>query len=307
MNNYEEIQALLATEHRLERKLDQLIYGAPEVRDDKYIYLHRRDSGRQTTRYAGEYSDDLFNLILRNNEEAKVLKRELKATLHRLHELGFISSDSNDSVKRNLDFAKRNLALTIHSQAILEGVATTFAETEAIIEGGIAHGMTEQDIRKIVNMKHAWEFVLDDDVIMAPNNLALVAEINRLVEEGFYYNAGKLRDVPVNIGGTSWRPEMPIESVVTEKLDSILESKVANIDKAIGLALFVMRAQLFIDGNKRSAVIFANHFLIQRGLGLLYVPEDKTEQFKQLLVDYYETGKKGDIAKFLRDECLLKI
>ena len=68
-----------------------------------------------------------------------------------------------------------------------------------------------------------------------------------------------------------------------------------------------MRAQLFIDGNKRTAVIFANHFLIQRGLGLLYVPEGKTEQFKQLLVDYYETGKKGDITKFLRDECLLKI
>ena len=307
MNNYEEIQSLLAREHRLEQQLNQLVYGTPEIRDGKYIYVHRRDSGQQITRYAGEYSDALYNLILANNTEAKALRKDLKEVQHALHDLGYVKRELSESVKRNLDFAKKNLILTIHSQAILEGVATTFAETEAIIEGARIQGMTEQDIRKIVNMKHAWEFILDDDVITAPDSFALLAEINRLIEEGFYYNAGKLRDVPVNIGGTGWRPELPIESQVAEGLDGILNSKVSNIDKAVRLVLYVMRSQLFIDGNKRTAIIFANHFLIQRGLGLLYIPEDKTEEFKKLLVEFYETNKSGDITAFLKDNCLLRI
>ena len=33
--------------------------------------------------------------------------------------------------------------------------------------------------------------------------------IDKLVEEGFYYNAGTLRTVPVKIGGTSWIPGIP--------------------------------------------------------------------------------------------------
>ncbi len=307
MNNYDKIQELLAREHRLERKLSELIYGSPEVRDGKYIYIHLRDSGQQITRYAGEYSGELYNLILSNNVEAKTLKKKLKEVKHELHELGFLKHNLNEQIKRNLDFAKKNLVLTIHSQAILEGVATTFAETEAIIEGARVQGLTEKDIRKIVNMKHAWEFILDDDVITAPDNLALVSEINKLVEEGFYFNAGKLRDVPVTIGGTSWQPEMPIESKVTEELARILNAKTSNIDKAINLALFVMRSQLFIDGNKRTAIIFANHFLIQHGLGLIYIPEEKTEEFKKILVSFYETGEKHAISDFLKKECLLKI
>ena len=79
------------------------------------------------------------------------------------------------------------------------------------------------------------------------------------------------------------------------------------MNKAIALALYVMRSQLFIDGNKRTAVIFANHFLIRHGLGLLYILEDKTEEFKKLLVEFYETNKKTKIAEFLKQNCLLTI
>ena len=307
MNNYDKIQDLLAKEHHLEQKLGGLVYGAPEVRDGKYIYVHLRDSGQQITRYVGEYSDELYNVIIKNNSEAKELKKRLKEIQYELHKLGYNKRELSEEVKRNLDFAKKNLVLTIHSQAILEGVATTFAETEAIIEGARVHGMSEKDIRKIVNMKHAWEFILDDDVATAPDNLALVAEINKLVEEGFYFNAGKLRDVPVRIGGTNWQPEMPIESKVVEDLERIIGSKISNIDKAIALALYVMRSQLFIDGNKRTAVIFANHFLIRYGLGLLYIPEDKAEEFKKLLVEFYEANNKTEIVRFLKQECLLRI
>ena len=38
--------------------------------------------------------------------------------------------------------------------------------TDSGIEGGIVNGMTATDIQKILNLKHAWEFILDKDVIL---------------------------------------------------------------------------------------------------------------------------------------------
>ena len=306
----EQILKLIKQKADIERSLSELVYGAVEIRqegDKKYLYIHYRLSGRQITNFIGEYSEELLNLITSNNEKAKPLKKRLREINHELNKLGYIKQPLTDKVRRNLDFAKRNLALTIHSQAILEGVATTFVSTEDIIEGGKVTGMSPQDVAKIVNMKHAWEFILDPDVIMSEPNLALLMQINKLIEEGFYYNAGSLRDVPVRIGGTKWVPDLPIESKIGEELSNILDSSKSNLDKAVALVLYVQRSQIFLDGNKRTAVIFANHFLIRKGLGLIYIPAEMVEEYKRLLVNYYETGEKADISGFLKEYCILRI
>lgn len=301
---------LVERKHSLEQRLANLVYGSPEVRTrdhKKYLYVHHRLNGKQITTYVDAYSDDLFNLITKNNQLARELNRNLKVINHQLRELGYTEKSLPEKIKRNLDFAKRNLALTIHSQAILEGVATTFASTEDIIDGARVQGMSTQDVTKILNMKHAWEFILDDDIILSPQNLGLLMQINKLVEEGFYYNAGKIRNVPVRIGGTKWLPDLPIPSQIEEGLASILKSRKPSIDKAIDFILYIQRSQIFLDGNKRTAIIFANHFLISKGLGLIFIPEDLVEDYKKLLVKYYETGKKSPIAKFLKERCYLKI
>ena len=54
-----------------------------------------------------------------------------------------------------------------------------------------------------------------------------------MVEEGFYYTAGKVRTVPVTIGGTSWTPTLPIESVIKEELQEIFDKKIDVVDRAI--------------------------------------------------------------------------
>ena len=306
----DEMLNLVHKKNLLEASLAELVYGAVEIRDEhskRYIYVHYRLSGKQVTNFVGEYSDELHNLIISNNEKVKPLKQELREINHQLNNLGYIEKPVSEKVRRNLDFAKRNLALTIHSQAILEGVATTFASTEDIIEGAKVSNMSPKDIAKIINMKHAWEFILDSDVITANSDLALLMQINKLIEEGFYYNAGKLRDVPVRIGGTKWQPDLPLEPQTKESLAKILNSKKSNYAKAIELILYLQRAQLFLDGNKRTAVIFANHFLINKGLGLIYIPTEKIEEYKSLLVKFYETGHKTAIIDFLNSHCLLKI
>lgn len=85
----------------------------------------------------------------------------------------------------NLDFARVNMKSNIYDQAILEGVATSFPQTEDIIENGTVNGMTATDVQKILNLKHAWEFILDRDVISYPTDYSILCHIAKLVNEGF--------------------------------------------------------------------------------------------------------------------------
>lgn len=310
MENKIEIMALLENKQILENELKLLIYGSIEIRENdanKYIYVHYREDGVVLTKYAGEYSDELYNLILNNNIKVKQIKKQIKEINQKLKELNYVEEELSEKVKQNIDFAKRHLVDTIYKQAILEGVATTFADTESIIEGGKVNNMTSEDILKIVNLKHAWEFILNKNVILSDTNYSLLCQINKFVEEGFYYTAGKIRSVPVTIGGTNWKPDLPIESVIKEELEEILNKKKNDVDKAIELLLYTMKKQIFIDGNKRTSVIYSNHYLISRGKGIIVIPAELTNEFKDLLIPYYEGKDTKNIKEFIKDKCYMEI
>lgn len=305
-----EIMNLLQNKQTLTNKLNNLIYGSVEIREkdsNKYIYVHYREDGILLTKYVGEYSDNLYNLIINNNIKSKELKKEIKKIEKRLKQLNYTDEELSQKIEICIDFAKRHLVDTIYKQAILEGVATTFADTESIIEGGKINNMTSEDVLKIVNLKHAWEFILNKNVILSDTNFSLLCEINKFVQEGFYYSAGKIRTVPVSIGGTKWTPEFPIESIIKEELEDIFNKKISDIDKAIEILLYIMKKQIFIDGNKRTSIIFANHYLISKGKGIIVIPAELTDEYKDLLINYYEGKDKIKIKQFLKEKCFMQI
>lgn len=305
-----EIMNLVQEKQIFINELNMLIYGSVEIRSNnskKNIYVHYREDGVSITKYVGEYSDELYNLILRNNIKAKELKKQIREIEKKLKKLNYLEEELNPQVEKNIDFAKRHLVDTIYKQAILEGVATTFADTESIIEGGKVNNMTAEDVLKIVNLKHAWEFILNKNVILSDSNFALLCEINKMVEEGFYYSAGRIRNVPVTIGGTNWKPELPIESVIKEELEEIFNKKMDDVDRAVELLLYTMKKQIFIDGNKRTSVIYSNHYLISKGKGIIVIPAELIEEFKDLLIQYYEGKNEEKIKEFIKRKCYMKI
>ena len=305
-----EIMDLLQNKQVLENELKKLAYGSVEIRENdsnKYIYVHYREEGVSLTKYVGEYSEELYNLVLNNSIKAKELKRQIREINKKLKQLNYIEEEISEQVEQNIDFAKIHLVDTIYKQAILEGVATTFADTESIIEGGKVNNMTSEDVLKIINLKHAWEFILNKNVILSDTNFALLCKINKMIEEGFYYSAGKIRNVPVTIGGTTWKPDLPIESVIKEELEEIFNKKINDVDKAIELLLYTMKKQIFIDGNKRTSVIYSNHYLISKGKGIIAIPAELTEEFKDLLILYYEGKDENKIKEFIKEKCYISI
>ncbi len=307
MSPFDEIQAVLRERADLNARLALIPYeGTPEIKEvkgQKYLYTRKRIGSRVTSTYVGAYSDDLYQLLLRSTKDARELRKQLRKLDKKLADLGYQEGELAPRVVQNLDFARANLKSNIYDQAVLEGVATSFPQTEEIIENGKVSGMTASDVQKILNLKHAWEFILDPNVIQSESDYYILCHIARLVNEGFFADGGRIRGVPVAIGGSSYVPPLPIEPVVKEEVGEILQSTAADIDKAIRLCLFTMKTQVFIDGNKRAAVIFANHYLIAHGQGLLVIPEAYVSEFRKHLVDYYEGADPQRITAFLKSNC----
>ncbi len=308
--DFNEIQKLLNEQAECRAKIKLIPFdGSIEVKEisgEKYLYARKREGGKNTSTYIDVYSDERFETLTRQAVELRSLKKDLRRIEKKLAELGYAEEDLSPRVLLNIDFARANVKTLIYDQAVLEGISTTFPQTDAILENGVVNGVRAQDVQKILNLKHAWEFILDKDVLLSETNYYVLAHIAGMVNEGFYTNGGTIRGVPVTIGGTSYVPPIPLEVDVKETIRDILQSKDDEVEKAIRLCLYCMKTQVFIDGNKRASIIFANRYMIQKGKGLLVVPEAKVEDFKKLLVAYYEGKDEDKITRFFMDECWRK-
>jgi hypothetical protein len=164
------LAALLQEREQLKESLSKLLYGTIQIRkkhDKKYLYVYYRDEGLLRSKYAGEFSTELADLILANNVIAKNYKKRLREIKKELDAAHYLESSVDHKVGINIDLARRNLVDSIYKQSVLEGVATTYSDTETLVNGGRVHDMTTIDVTKVVNLKHAWEFILTDGVILA--------------------------------------------------------------------------------------------------------------------------------------------
>lgn len=308
---YNEIQELLRSRADLNARLNLMPYdGTPEIKErgnEKYLYVRKRVAGKQTSTYVGAYTEELYNLLLRNAREAREIRKELRSIDKQLANAGYSEDELSSDVINNIAFARANMKMNIYDQAVLEGVATSFPQTEEIINNGKIFGVTATDVQKILNLKHAWEFILDRDVIASRSDYYMLSHIARVVNEGFFAEGGRIRGVPVTIGGSSYVPPLPNELDVKEKIREIIEESDEVINTAIKLCLYCMKTQIFLDGNKRASVIFANHYLISHGGGFLVIPEKEVPEFKRLLVKYYEGEDITVIADFMKKYCWKKI
>ena len=304
---YNEIQELLRSRADLHARLNLMPYdGTPEIKergDGKYLYIRKRIAGKLTSTYVGVYTDELYNLLLRNAKEVREIRKKLRHIEKELASIGYSEDELSDNVINNIAFARANMKTNIYDQAVLEGIATSFPHTEEIIENGKVSGMTATDVQKILNLKPAWEFILDKDVVASKSDYYMLSHIARLVNEGFFAEGGRIRGVPVTIGGSSYVPPLPNEIDVKDKIQEITEGNNQVIDVAIKLCLYCMKTQIFLDGNKRASVIFANHYLISHGGGFLVIPEKEVSKFKSLLVNYYEGDDISIISDFMKNNC----
>ena len=97
---------------------------------------------------------------------------------------------------------------------------------------------------------------------------------------------------------TGWVPEIPTVESPQERVRGILEESEGE-DTAMLLFGAVTRGQWFSDGNKRTALMVANHQLIHDGIGVFSIPPEDKAQFVSMLLRYYETGDYSRLSDWL--------
>lgn len=200
-----------------------------------------------------------------------------------------------------ISMGKRQLVDSIWKSAGIEGLGTTFPNTEKILSN-LPVQTRRDEVLFIVNMKRAWYFLFDN--MEYPNNLSFLRELNKICMEELSYDAGNIRTVPVSIGGTFRIPEYPQEGIIIDKLSEI-EKMPNRLEAALEIFCFITRAQMFLDGNKRVAQLMCNKIMMENDIGIFSVPYDEIGHFKELLVDFYETNNSDTIKAFFREKCLL--
>ena len=207
--------------------------------------------------------------------------------------------------EENVFIAKRNIVDYIWKSANLEGIGVTYPETQVIYDNGIVNGLKVDDIIAINNLKYAWNFILENEDINYDYNV--LCYIHKLVADKLVPSTvlGRIRTTPVNIGGTTWKPSFPIESKIKEELEEILNGEYeSKTELAIVCMLYVMRKQMFIDGNKRVAMLFANKIMIDNGCGIISISQELQSLFYEKLIKYYETGEMYELKKWIYDNCI---
>jgi hypothetical protein len=208
----------------------------------------------------------------------------------------------NMTQEQNIFVAKRNIVDYIYKSARLEGLGVTYPDTDAIFNGMSVPGVKVTDIIAVNNLKRAWQFLLD--TLEPPLDYAYICKLNQIVGgDNLIYSAGYIRMLPVSIGGTSWKPELPVEEDIKEHLAGLQDIENAT-ERAIDIMLYCMRGQFFLDGNKRTAQLAANKEMIANGQGIISIPVEAIPEFTPLLVKFYETGEPEEIKAFIYNNCI---
>ncbi len=202
--------------------------------------------------------------------------------------------------EENVFVAKRNIVDYIWKSANLEGIEVTYSETQVIYDGGIITGLMVNHVIAIVNLKYIWQYLLENEVFVYDFNY--LCELHKKICDKLVLEQtlGRMRTTPVNIGGTDWKPQFPIESQIKEELEVLLnQSDKSKTEIAIEVMLWIMRRQMFIDGNKRVAMMFANKIMIDNGCGIISISQANQPIFFEKLIRYYETGRGENLKEWI--------
>lgn len=208
----------------------------------------------------------------------------------------------NLTTEQNIFLAKKQLVGSIYSSAKVEGINITFPQTQTILDGITVANLKVDDVEKILNLRDAWKYVLNN--IETELSLDFIKKINSFVARNESLDWGVLRYGSVGISGTDYIPPPPEEQIVFKNLSDILDSINSITEKALNLFMYLCKQQLFWDGNKRTAMIVVNKYLIENGKGIFQISEKNIEEFNTLLSEYYSKDEKDKLKNFLYHNCI---
>lgn len=190
-----------------------------------------------------------------------------------------------------LQMAKQRSIDLIWRTANIE-IAIPFSQVMPMLEYG--ESCNRHDFLVVNNIQQAWDYLFD--IVDQPVDWQTICNYNRIIGQNIETNPGKARVSQVNISGTSYLPPAYTDlGDVFTQLESIRCEK-SVVKQTCLLFAIACRQQWFDNANKRTALMIANHWMIQHGAGVFALPPERMgDEFRDKLITYYESG---DFAPF---------
>ena len=196
----------------------------------------------------------------------------------------------------------------VYNAARIEGVNTKYLDTKLLVDEGIEPHLSTDKIIILKNLKDAYKALKDEQFLSQDVDIYSLKKVNLIINgRGLVGQAGYLRIDEVYITNCKYIPPIPNEYEINNQIIDIIEQDKDPLDKGIELYLYIMRSQPFIDGNKRTANIFANLYLLKNDRGIISVHADKKKQFLTMLSKYYETNDSKKLIEFIKAKGIYNI
>ncbi|WCG36684.1 hypothetical protein [Companilactobacillus farciminis] len=199
---------------------------------------------------------------------------------------------------QNRRFAKMNFTNLVYTNARFEDINTTLSQTQTIMDGLGVDGVSIDNINTLVQIKRGWEFITNNDSEISLN---LEKQINTIVTKNDSLSSGESRteQARVNIGSNK---VFKLDDVIIDEenkfLKSLMASDISATEISLRLMYHNMRSQLFGNGNKCTATLIANKYMIDNGAGLINVPLNLWPKWNELISTYYKTGHLDEILEW---------
>lgn len=234
---------------------------------------------------------------------------------HKQKNFNFICTKFNDTVKKfredehlyNLDRLKSNIIKGILSTegnlASIEDI--NLLTTRSFNKLEFSRDLNEKDIQEIWAMDKALYFMQEN--IDKPISMDIICKYNELVVIGYKSKySGSLRNTNVYINGSTYQPpDFNQLGRYSENLILEIDSIEGNINKAFSYLLGISKLQLFIDGNKRTALLVALHHLVYSGEPMLLLDSRFTNEYLCNMKLFYETGDNSKILDTLHNQLII--
>lgn len=196
----------------------------------------------------------------------------------------------------------------VYNAARIEGVNTKYLDTKLLVDENIEPNLDADKIIILKNLKDAYKALKDDEFLQKPIDVLTMNDVNRIINgRGLVHSAGQFRTEEVYITNCKYVPPMPGPYYVNSDILDIIQKEGDPLEKGIELYLYIMRTQPYIDGNKRTANVFANLYLLQNDCPIISVHADKKRQFLLELSKFYETNDRSKITKLIKEHGLYDI
>ncbi|WP_077418041.1 Fic family protein [Rodentibacter rarus] len=188
-----------------------------------------------------------------------------------------------------------------------ENCNTTLLQTEHILNYRPDASVSLNDVETILNLRNGLRFVLNH--IQDKLTFDFIKKINFLVAQNDSLDPGEIRHGQVGVSlynGERYVPPIPKEEDVIQKIAAILENnQYSETYRGLVFMLEMMKDQVFWDGNKRTAMLAANTYFIQQGLGIIEISENYFDEFNLMLAAFYQDQSKREILlQFLYENCI---